>query len=946
MPPAPTKWLYVTLTEDDATGRLAFVPGETSASLVLRSIAAGELAPYVPFAYKAAVSVDGGANFFNDATHTFNEYPNRGDVSLRITKRPARAYVHIFSNGGAAIEKRYAEPRQTLCLDGLDAGSSAASGLTRGHIEKVAKGAVKPADAVYYRTSPDGAFVLLTSGTGAAFAGFPWNGDVFVVEAQGQVAASGSAGSAANSSLAAAAEGIQKALGMADALTRQKRYAAAAKVLDQLLDALGPANHTTEAALAVWHQLSLVHCEAGARIPAKACVALRKCLQISRNMSGLEARKAVVQYASNLAKELFLDKQYRESANMYQEVFDAARGDVSLSTEIARELRVRMGGALFMGGAKQQGMAMVQDAVAGDTSNDLGIYWMSKFYAEMDHDRDALQWAATLLMKDSANEMYRQHFGELVQGIPDTIEILKERIITGRTPKHAEVWAFLGTVLNEAGLLTLSRQFYEVALDIDPVSASYALNYAHVLEHAHKLHEALRYMHDYLIKRGDVRLGVNKAFGPTPAAVAELIGTVYAARFPTMAFRLLPPGSAAPAFSHISDAPKPPSATATADAAAATAAAGDSGSPAMSRKNTGEVNHVQCFSTALDESGAAPVIPGCVPQGGSDGGSLKDERPEKNALFREDDLYTAGMYFTAVKMLFVLGALDKLPQLIATVNPLRMHQQFHLTKMKNEHSYFATVSLALQWLTAPDLPTVMPLAAAATSPDALGEFLADPARCIYYVGDSHSLTPSWHVVTVQGRRRLLVNRLVTGLKCWHLRPEGNFYPKKQFEAVTATLPAGADCVFNFGEIDCRESVLRCVERGVYEDIDASLRVLAGFYIGALLDVKRARRLGRIVVLGPLPVIDQTRHLVAACNRVFAEAFRKSPEMASNKIVFVDVCDRLLCAPEEDPKGGRHDLAMQSGEMRVLRSEYHFDRTHMHPLFVSRVLEPALNEALA
>ena len=63
---------------------------------------------------------------------------------------------------------------------------------------------------------------------------------------------------------------------------------------------------------------------------------------------------------------------------------------------------------------------------------------------------------------------------------------------------------------------------------------------------------------------------------------------------------------------------------------------------------------------------------------------------------------------------------------------------------------------------------------------------------IYVCGDSHALSPAWQPVLPAGGGggdggpgsgagaaavRLLVPKLVTGLKHWHLRPEGDFYPK-------------------------------------------------------------------------------------------------------------------------------------------------------------------------
>ena len=83
-------------------------------------------------------------------------------------------------------------------------------------------------------------------------------------------------------------------------------------------------------------------------------------------------------------------------------------------------------------------------------------------------------------------------------------------------------------------------------------------------------------------------------------------------------------------------------------------------------------------------------------------------------------------------------------------------------------------------------------------------------RPIYICGDSHCLSPAWSVIYqecdkkveasvtegVTGVKikvpRLLVPRLVTGIKQWHLRPQGVFYPKTGFQHTIEKTPSGAD----------------------------------------------------------------------------------------------------------------------------------------------------------
>lgn len=74
------------------------------------------------------------------------------------------------------------------------------------------------------------------------------------------------------------------------------------------------------------------------------------------------------------------------------------------------------------------------------------------------------------------------------------------------------------------------------------------------------------------------------------------------------------------------------------------------------------------------------------------------------------------------------------------------------------------------------------------------------------------LAAAWRHVALRGRRRLLVPLLVTGLKIWHLREGGSFYPRAQFWNTAGRLPTGSEIVVVAGEIDCREGLAQAVEK--------------------------------------------------------------------------------------------------------------------------------------
>ena len=111
-----------------------------------------------------------------------------------------------------------------------------------------------------------------------------------------------------------------------------------------------------------------------------------------------------------------------------------------------------------------------------------------------------------------------------------------------------------------------------------------------------------------------------------------------------------------------------------------------------------------------------------------------------------------------------------------------------------------------------------------------GDLIAQASRRpIYVVGDSHCISPAWSILhfkdshydtTIKagtsmkvdgsmqcddssldnmntinkekGSPRLLVPKLVTGIKQWHLRPQANFYTKASFQETMAGIPQESD----------------------------------------------------------------------------------------------------------------------------------------------------------
>jgi len=271
------------------------------------------------------------------------------------------------------------------------------------------------------------------------------------------------------------------------------------------------------------------------------------------------------------------------------------------------------------------------------------------------------------------------------------------------------------------------------------------------------------------------------------------------------------------------------------------------------------------------------------------------------------------------------------------VNAVRLGRKIHKTNFRNEQAYFTSVLTVLQHLTPALQPTLGPLLAAESPVEGK----------LHVVGDSHCLSTAFHSLRLPqpggggDADVVMLSKLVTGLKCWHLRAESVFYPKRQFEAAVRTLPRNGDAMFLFGEIDCREGLPTAVTKGYHESLADACSAVIAVYVKVLLDVKKSRGLRRVFVHCPLPVIPVTRHLVTTFNRQLRNAL--IPREAATGLICVDVTDRVLLA--ELPGTPPHQLAAASGEKRVLRPEFVLDGTHINPAYVAGALQPAIVEAI-
>jgi hypothetical protein len=176
-------------------------------------------------------------------------------------------------------------------------------------------------------------------------------------------------------------------------------------------------------------------------------------------------------------------------------------------------------------------------------------------------------------------------------------------------------------------------------------------------------------------------------------------------------------------------------------------------------------------------------------------------------------------------------------------------------------------------------------------------------------------------VQVKGVSRLIVPKLATGVKQWHLRAESDFYPKANFQSVIATIPDGAEVIVVIGEIDCREGMLVAVERDNYETLPQAMETTIGLFVKDVLSVLVKKRKFKIYIHPVVPVLNETRHLVKAYNAIFQRACAHIPG-----VQWLDFFDDMLT--DSIPP--------------MLKDRYKMDGTHLNPTYVE-LIERSLNQ---
>ena len=265
----------------------------------------------------------------------------------------------------------------------------------------------------------------------------------------------------------------------------------------------------------------------------------------------------------------------------------------------------------------------------------------------------------------------------------------------------------------------------------------------------------------------------------------------------------------------------------------------------------------------------------------------------------DSEFQQLGLLFTLVKILYVKGVLNLVKPLLPVLDKLHDGRNLHLTLLRNEAAFYSCISHVMK---VPFTP-----------------FPENP-EFIYFASDSHSISPAWRVINYRGKSHVIHPLLATGVKVWHVRKEGCFYPKFSLLNALKAVPNGSGVIFNIGEIDCREGLLHAVNNCKYDTLEEAIEATVDIYTGFLREQKEQH--GFVTFVHPVfPVLDETRTVVLQFNAKLEDCVKKC-----SGLHWLNLMDDLLVNGTSE-----------------FNCEYKLDGTHVHPKYVS-LLEKALEEA--
>jgi tetratricopeptide (TPR) repeat protein len=382
------------------------------------------------------------------------------------------------------------------------------------------------------------------------------------------------------------------------------------------------------------------------------------------------------------------------------------------------------------------------------------LYAYSRFAAEYDKVEEPLQALLKAVTIDQNNLRVNTLLSKLLSSERGVMELMRQVPPSGNGGTVSQAYAFLANIARDRSVFSAAKALLTVALEKRPSFASYALNLAHVYENICDMGGALTVISQFFRNNADLRIG---KYGPTCAQLA--------------------------------------------------AAMEEADSEAVLSVNVvtkeyvkwvydSDGGHCEVLEVSSDDVANADVI---------------SAAPSAKEAYNDSDLDLMAIGFTAVKILYHAGKIALLPRLFKHLEPARTASltAIHMTSIRNEHAYYSCVGQVLAtrvtWRCFSGLASSQAAVETATEADpapfaVVNAAFTDPSlqneaaykKPIYFCSDSHTIPAAWSILAVKGIQRMLIPKLVTGLKQWHLRKQSDFYPKAHFWNTIKTIPDRAE----------------------------------------------------------------------------------------------------------------------------------------------------------
>ncbi len=192
---------------------------------------------------------------------------------------------------------------------------------------------------------------------------------------------------------------------------------------------------------------------------------------------------------------------------------------------------------------------------------------------------------------------------------------------------------------------------------------------------------------------------------------------------------------------------------------------------------------------------------------------------------------------------------------------------------------------------------------------------------VHIIGDSHNLSYTDTVITLNGIKHKVISHLIMGCKAWHLAKSGTNQYKTSFDCVIQQLPHGATAIISIGEIDCRpDEGIFPAHKKYQTDLKSSIESLVNNFVQHVVNKAGEKELKLIFYGVPAPHCSLS-HLSGHDRRAFLQAvelFNSSlaKTAASEHCKFINIYQQTVT------------------EDGVACDQHHIDAFHLYPDFLA------------